>query len=74
LAQYPQEAVTEFRELTPVRSGNARRKTRLSGNEIQADYAYAQRLDKGWSQQAPQGMTRPFAVWARAKIKQIFRK
>jgi hypothetical protein len=74
LARYPQEAVTEFKELTPVRSGNARRRTTLRNNTIEADYAYAQRLDAGWSRQAPDGMTRPFAAWIRTKLKQIFRK
>jgi hypothetical protein len=74
LAQYPDQALTEFRELTPRRSGNARRRTTLRNNNIEADYAYAQRLDSGWSSQAPQGMTRPFAQWVRARLKQIFRK
>jgi hypothetical protein len=31
----------------------------LSGNEIQANYPYAQRLEEGWSTQAPDGMTKP---------------
>lgn len=41
------------------RPGNARRKTVLRGNEIQANYPYAQRLEEGWSSQAPDGMTEP---------------
>jgi hypothetical protein len=53
------EAYEYFRDITPVRTGNAQRRTRLSGDEIRADYAYAQRLDDGWSQQAPRGMTEP---------------
>ena len=39
--------------------GNARRKTQLRGNEIQANYPYAQRLEEGYSTQAPKGMTEP---------------
>ena len=54
-----QAAGRKYRDLTPVASGNARRRTRVQGNEIRADYAYADRLDKGWSKQAPQGMTEP---------------
>lgn len=44
---------------TPKLSGNARRNTKLSGNKILAQYAYAQRLDKGYSGKAPDGMTKP---------------
>ncbi len=39
--------------------GNARRKTVLKGNEVQANYPYAQRLEEGYSSQAPNGMTEP---------------
>lgn len=48
-----------FRDNTPVKSGNARRNTHLVGDTIEADYRYAQRLDTGWSNQAPAGMTKP---------------
>lgn len=44
---------------TPIRSGNARRKTRKGAGTIDANYAYAQRLEEGWSKQAPNGMTEP---------------
>ncbi len=75
LAQYPQDAEQEFRQLTPIRSGNARRRTQLKNNsEIVADYPYAQRLDEGWSRQAPRGMTQPFLKWCQRRINQIFRK
>lgn len=53
------EAADYFHDITPIRSGNARRNTRLSGDEIVANYPYAQRLDNGWSKQAPMGMTKP---------------
>lgn len=44
---------------TPVRSGNARNKTKLKDTTIRSDYAYAGRLDDGWSKQAPSGFTTP---------------
>ena len=59
LAQYPQQALAEFKDLTPVRKGNARRKTTLQNEKIEANYPYAQRLDEGWSNQAPDGMSKP---------------
>ena len=48
-----------FRDSTPIRSGNARRNTHLTQDTIQADYAYATRLDNGYSPQAPAGMSKP---------------
>lgn len=54
-----EEAYRVFHKVTPERSGNAKRNTRVRNNEIQADYAYAQRLDEGYSQLAPRGMTEP---------------
>ena len=41
------EAYKKFISVTPVRSGNAKRKTTKSGNSIDANYAYAGVLDKG---------------------------
>jgi hypothetical protein len=75
LSQYPKDAQGKYISLTPVKTGNARRNTRLKNNNtIEAHYAYAERLDNGWSRQAPQGMTKPFEVWVRAKMKRIFGK
>jgi hypothetical protein len=76
LKVYPQQALTEFKDLTPIRSGNARRRTRLSATNqaIIADYPYAERLDAGYSSQAPQGMTKPFDKWVKDKVNKIFRK
>jgi hypothetical protein len=48
-----------FVKNTPVRSGNARRHTTKTANEIDASYPYAQRLDHGWSRQSPNGMVKP---------------
>jgi hypothetical protein len=67
----PKEAYREFVSLTPMRSGNARRNTSLQGNQIQANYPYAQRLDEGWSKQAPRGMIEPWTKWLENRIKQI---
>lgn len=44
---------------TPIRSGNARDRTALKNNVIEANYPYAQRLDEGYSRQSPKGMTEP---------------
>ena len=74
LRQVPDEAHKEFVALTPVRTGNARRRTSRSGDVIVANYAYAQRLDEGWSKQAPRGMTEPWEKWLQRRLKQIFGK
>jgi len=64
------ESYQYFHDITPVRSGNARRHTDLKGTSIVADYAYAERLDRGYSRQAPFGMTKPTQV----KIQQLIKK
>lgn len=48
-----------YRDKTPIRSGNARSKTKLRSEEIRSKYPYAGRLDEGWSDQAPKGFTAP---------------
>lgn len=53
------EAYDHFVSITPVDKGNARRNTKKHNGEIHADYKYAKRLDTGWSDQAPDGMTGP---------------
>lgn len=58
-AAIPPAAFVFFEKETPIRTGNARRNTQLAGNQIQANYAYADRLNSGSSRQAPQGMTEP---------------
>lgn len=62
---------------TPVRSGNARRNTDFvrtnSGGTIHADYPYAERLDEGYSSQAPQGMTKPTLRYIRAQVRRAVR-
>jgi hypothetical protein len=69
-ANLASQAYRHFRSVTPLKSGNARRNTHLVRNTIEADYAYAQRLDAGYSKQAPDGMTKPTIEWLRAYIKQ----
>lgn len=54
-----EEAYKVWLKNTPVRSGNARRKTRLDRADIRAEYPYAKRLNEGWSKQSPDGMSKP---------------
>ncbi len=74
-----QEAYKKFVDVTPVATGNAKRRTRKTGNSIEADYPYANVLDKGrhmtsrgmrGSDQAPEGMTKPTVEHIRAYVKQ----
>jgi hypothetical protein len=76
LARLPRDALVQFVGLTPIRSGNARSHTYLTSNnsKIVGDYAYAQRLDTGWSKQAPAGMTGLFAAWFKRELKKIIGK
>lgn len=62
------QAYDVFKKNTPIKTGNARSKTSLQGNEIHASYPYASVLDRGrhmtssgarGSLQAPKGMTEP---------------
>jgi hypothetical protein len=71
----PQESLDEFRRLTPIDTGNARRSTRLENkNTIHADYPYAERLDNNWSRQTRgKGIVEPFTRWLERRIKQIAR-
>jgi hypothetical protein len=74
LRKLPMDGLKEFKALTPIRSGNARSNTDLTNkNEIVGNYAYAQRLDRGWSRQAPRGMIRPFVKWWTDQLKRIAR-
>jgi hypothetical protein len=53
------QAYEYFVSITPKRSGNARRSTRLQKTTIDANYNYASDLDDGKSKQAPSGMSEP---------------
>lgn len=70
----PREAYDVFRDNTPQRSGNAYRSTRLSGSTIDANYAYAEKLDEGYSQKKPDGMTRPTEEFLEKRVKELIGK
>lgn len=74
LAKLPQEAYKVFKDNTPIKTGNARRKTRLSGDTIRADYPYAEKLNDGYSKQAPEGMVPPTERFLRKRIREILRR
>lgn len=72
LNNLPTEAFNYFVKTTPIDTGNARRSTRLVQNKtIEANYAYAQRLDQGYSKQAPNGMIKPTEQFIKTRVKQI---
>lgn len=74
LKKLPAEAYAFFTEETPIKTGNARRRTRLQGEVIKADYNYATELDAGKSRQAPEGMSRPTEQFITKRINDIMRK
>jgi len=78
-AQVMPKVFQTFYDVTPVKTGNAKRNTRLKGQDIEANYAYAGVLDAGrhmtargmrGSDQAPKGMSAP----ARATLDQEVKK
>ena len=71
LAKLPQEAFNYFKASTPIDKGNARRNTKLNGSTIEANYAYAERLDDGHSKQAPKGMVEPTERFIKKRVKEI---
>jgi hypothetical protein len=71
LDKLPDEAYDVFRDETPIRTGNARSKTRLRGDVINANYPYAGRLDNGYSRQSPRGMVAPTIEFLRKRVRQI---
>ena len=74
LRDVPAGAFKTWRDVTPKRTGNARRRTQLRGDTIQANYQYAVPLDRGSSSQAPQGMARPTLRWLQQTLRRIMRK
>lgn len=72
LNNVPEDAYDFFVKQTPIRSGNARRRTKLRNKEtIVADYPYAERLDNGYSKQSPKGMVNPTTNFIRKRVKDI---
>jgi hypothetical protein len=67
-------AYSEFLKNTPVRSGNARRRTTLRKDVIEANYPYAKRLDEGYSKQSPDGMVKPTEDFIEQEFKKIIGK
>jgi len=67
-------ALKEFKRVTPIDTGNARRSTRKRGKTIHARYDYASYLDKGHSKQAPKGMSEPVTQFLNKLVKKIMRK
>jgi hypothetical protein len=74
LRDVPAGAFKTWRDVTPKSTGNARRRTQLRGDTIQANYQYAVPLDRGSSSQAPQGMARPTLRWLQQTLRRIMRK
>jgi hypothetical protein len=74
LRQVAPSAYNFWNKTTPVKTGNARNKTKLSRDTITANYSYASRLDGGSSKQAPKGMSGPTTEFITRLIKQIIRK
>ena len=74
LAQLPRNAYDYWVSITPIKTGNARRRTRLQGETISANYPYAVPLDEGHSKQAPNGMSKPTEKFVEQQSRKIMRK
>lgn len=74
LEQVPEKATEYFKRKTPKDTGNARKRTRLeNGDTIHANYAYAVRLNEGYSNQNKQGMSEPTKKYVKSLIRRIAR-
>jgi hypothetical protein len=74
LDKVPVQAYTFFKAHTPIRTGNARRRTVLKKDTIVAAYPYAQPLDDGRSRQAPDGMTKPTEAFVKKTTDKIMKR
>lgn len=74
LRRLPREVYNYWVDITPKDTGNAKRSTHLRGNVIHANYAYASRLDEGYSRQAPKGMSEPTNKFVEKRVNEIIRK
>ena len=72
--KFPKEAYDYWKRITPKRTGNAKRRTKRQGNKILANYPYAERLDDGYSKQAPRGMFDPTLKYLRRLGRKKLRK
>lgn len=71
LGNLPRQAYDVFVQNTPIQKGNARRNTRLKGQQIQANYPYAKRLNEGYSKQSPNGMVEPTVEFVKSQVSKI---
>ena len=72
LETIPREGHAKFVEVTPIRTGNAKRSTDFSGGDtIRANYNYANRLNAGYSRQARDGMTDPTIDFIKRRVRRI---
>jgi len=68
------EGYNFFKDITPIDKGNAKSNTRKQGNNtIYADYDYAGRLNRGWSNQAKEGMTKPTIEHIQTYIRDVLK-
>jgi hypothetical protein len=85
ITKLPEQAFHYWKSITPIHSGNARRKTRFdrANEQIVADYPYAEVLDQGrgvrdgqmrGSTQAPKGMSKPTEEYIAKQLQKIMRK
>ena len=70
----PGQAYTFFKAHTPIRTGNASSRTYLKKDTIVGAYPYAQRLDEGYSPQAPDGMTKPTEAYVQKTTDKIMKR
>lgn len=71
LGNLPKQAYNVFVQNTPIQKGNARRNTVLKGQQIQANYPYAKRLNEGYSKQNPKGMVEPTVEFVKSQVSKI---
>jgi len=65
------DTADKFTQVTPIRTGNARSKTKRKGNRIEANYHYATKLNEGYSRQAPKGMTEPTIEFLKEQVRKF---
>lgn len=71
ISDLKEDAADYFQSTTPIRTGNARSKTKLDKNRIEANYHYATKLNEGYSKQAPKGMTEPTIEFIKDQVRKF---
>lgn len=74
LDSVPKQLYDYWVSITPKKTGNARRRTRLQKDTISAQYPYAVPLDEGHSKQAPDGMSKPAEKELEKLLNRVIRK